>query len=169
MCGNTKFLTYSLYEEHKMNEDKHMLILPALMLHLRSYHTEFYKTWYWGYTKSCSINFILICIGIIKPLFYMKKKTSSTDFLEDRLYKILIHDKKCRDSSIRTTAVINKALILRIYNALKNTPSHFLTPVVSCLYANAHCQFKTVLNFCSLSSSLMPSDGLCSSMLTPYL
>lgn len=109
MCGNTQFLTYSLYKEHKMNEDKHMLILHAHILYLRSYHTEFYKTWYWGYTESCSINFILICIGIIKPLFYSKQKPSSTDFLEDGLYKILIHDKKCRDSSIRTTTVIKNS------------------------------------------------------------
>ena len=79
-----------------MNEDKLMLILSAPMLHLGSYHTEFYKTWYWGYNKSCLINFILICIGIIKPLFYMKRKPSSTDFVEDGLYKILTHDKKCR-------------------------------------------------------------------------
>jgi len=35
----------------------------------------------------------------------MKKKPSSTDFFKDGLYKILIHDKKCRESSIRTTTV----------------------------------------------------------------
>ena len=77
-----------------MNEDKHMLILPTPMLHLGSYHTKFYKSRHWGYTKRCSINFVLICVGIIKPLFYAKQKPSSTYFLEDGLYKILIHEKK---------------------------------------------------------------------------
>jgi len=113
-----------------MNDDKHMLILPAPMLHLRNYHTEFHKTWYWGYIEICSINFILICIAKIKSLFYRKKKPSSTDFLEGRLYTTLIHDKKCRESSIRTTIVIkNSSDIKNIQCMQKYTQS----------FSYAHC------------------------------
>ena len=98
----------------------------------------------------------------------MKHKPSSTDFLEDRLYKILIQDKKCIKSSIITKTVIKNSSDIKNIQCLQNTPSPFFMPVVSCLYTNAPCQFKTLLNFCSLSFSLTPSDGMCSSMLTPY-
>jgi hypothetical protein len=118
--------------------------------------------------QNCSMNFILICVGIIKLLFYTKKKPSSTYFLEDGLYKILIHEKKNWESSIRTTTVIkNSSDIKNIQSMQKHTQS-FSYACCSCLYANSPCQFKTLLKFCSLSFSLMPSEGLCSSMLTPY-